>query len=57
MEYVRLISEPLIAKSFSAKKQDIKSIDPLKDILIATMDQPVSLLIGADTSKSFFTLE
>ena len=57
MEYVRSIPNLPIAKSCSAKKQDIKNIDHLKDIPIATLDQPVSLLIGADTPEAFFTLE
>ena len=38
MEYVRSIPKLPIAKSCSAKKQDIKNIDHLKDIPIATME-------------------
>ena len=32
-------------------------MEHLRDIPIATMDQPVSLLIGADTPEAFFTLD
>ena len=57
MDHVRSIPKLPIAKSCSAKKKDIKNVEHLRDILIATMDQPVSLLIGADTPEAFFTLD
>ena len=46
MGNVRSIPKLPIAKSCSAKKEDIKNVEHLRDIPIATMDQPVSLLIG-----------
>ena len=39
------------------RKKTSKFVKHLKDIPIATMDQPVSLLIGTDTTESFFTLD
>ena len=57
MDHVRSIPNLPIAKSCSANKEDIKNVEHLRDIPIATMDQPVSLLIGADTPEAFFTLD
>ena len=57
MEHVCSIPKLPITQSCSAKKEDIKNVEHLEDIPIATTDQPVSLLIGADTPETFFTLD
>ena len=57
IEHVRSIPNLPIAQSCSAKKEDIRNVEHLKDIPIATMDQPISLLVGADTLEAFFTLD
>ena len=57
MEKVRSIPEFSISRDCGPTKEDIKKFDHLRDVPIASMDQPVCLLIGADTPEAFFHLE
>ena len=55
--FVQFRSCQLPSLAASAKKEDIKNVEHLIDIPIATMDPPFSLLIGADTPEAFFKLD
>ena len=57
MEKVRLIPELHISRDYGPTKEDIKKFDHLRDVPFASIDQPVCLLIGADTRKRFFILK
>ena len=57
MEKVRSIPELPISRDCGPTKEDIKKFDHLRDVPIASMDQLVCLLIGADTPEAFFHLE